>query len=74
MVRIVRSPEGEVVVDTSRGAKRNGRGAYVDPRSECIAALRASRRLSRELEVEIPEAVYDELSSIAAQRGATPSR
>ncbi len=81
MVRVVRSPEGEVAVDPT--GKRPGRGAYVHPQMACVeAALRG--RLARALKAEIgPEAAArlraelehavaraDLLEKLAAQRSA----
>lgn len=38
LVRIVRSPEGEVSVDLT--GKRSGRGAYLCPSAACLAKAR----------------------------------
>ena len=34
LIRVVRSPEGEVSLDF--GGKKNGRGAYICPNPECL--------------------------------------
>lgn len=59
LVRVVRSPEGEVSVDT-RG-KKPGRGAYICPSPECLKKAIKSRALGRALGAEIPESVFDTL-------------
>lgn len=59
LVRVVRTPEGEVVLDAT--GKRSGRGAYLCPRRECLAAARKSKSLERALEREIPAEVWDKL-------------
>ena len=59
LVRIVRSPEGVITVDT-RG-KAPGRGAYVCPCVECLKKAIRSRALERSLETAIPQEVYDGL-------------
>ena len=59
LVRVVRSPEGEVSIDT-RG-KKPGRGAYVCPSAECLKKAVRSRALGRALGVEIPEEIYNTL-------------
>ena len=59
LIRVVRTPEGEVKLDF--GGKMNGRGAYICPDSECLKKVRKSRALDRSLEVTIPEEVYDRL-------------
>ena len=47
LLRIVRSPEGEVSVDPT--GKRPGRGAYVCDRIDCRTGKRAAQQLSRAL-------------------------
>ncbi len=59
LTRVVRSPEGEISVD-SRG-KKPGRGAYVCPDPECLKKAIKTRALGRALGVEIPEEIFDTL-------------
>ena len=59
MVRIVRSPEGEVSLD--RSGKKPGRGAYVCRDPQCLKKARKSRALERMLETGIPDEVYEAL-------------
>ena len=59
LLRVVRSPEGAVTLD-SKG-KAPGRGAYVCPKAECLKRAVKSKALSRALEVEIPQEIYDSL-------------
>ncbi len=59
LIRIVRSPEGEISLDAT--GKKSGRGAYVCRSRECFAKLRKSRRADRCLETEIPEEIYDSM-------------
>ena len=59
MIRVVRTPEGEVKLDF--GGKMNGRGAYICPQSECLKKAIRSKALDRSLEVAIPEEVYARL-------------
>ena len=56
LVRVVRTPEGEVVLDTV--GKKNGRGAYICKSVKCFEKALKSKRLERVLETEIPESVY----------------
>ena len=58
---MVRSPEGEVSLDT-RG-KKPGRGAYVCPNADCLKKAIKTRALSRALETEIPEEVMQRLAA-----------
>jgi uncharacterized protein len=59
MIRVVRSKEGEVSVDLT--GKKSGRGAYVSKTEEAIAVARKKKVLENQLEVKIPEEIYDEL-------------
>ncbi len=59
LLRVVRSPEGAVTLD-SKG-KAPGRGAYVCPNAECLKRAVKSKALPRALEVEIPQEIYDSL-------------
>ena len=59
MIRVVRTPEGEVSLDFS--GKKNGRGAYLCPNPECLKKAIRSKALDRSLEVTIPQEVYDRL-------------
>ena len=59
LIRVVRSPEGEVSLDF--GGKKNGRGASICPNPECLKKAIRSKALDRSLEVTIPEEVYGRL-------------
>ncbi|MBN1936157.1 MAG: YlxR family protein [Anaerolineae bacterium] len=54
MVRIVRTPEGEIVVD-ERG-KMNGRGAYICATRSCWETVLKGSQLSQALNIDIGEA------------------
>ena len=60
MIRVVRSPEGNVSLDF--GGKMNGRGAYICPDPDCLKKAIRSKALDRSLEVTIPEEVYARLN------------
>jgi hypothetical protein len=62
MVRIVRTPTGEVIVDPS--GKAPGRGGYVCKNVECIQKARTGKGLERALKSAVPVAVYDSLVKI----------
>ena len=71
LIRVVRSPEGEVTLD-SRG-KKPGRGAYVCPSGDCLKRAVKSKALSRALSVEIPLETMDSLSEqVTAQSHQPP--
>ena len=59
LVRIVKSPAGEISVDF-RG-KAPGRGAYVCPNTDCLKRAIKSRALERAFETAIPTEIYDGL-------------
>ena len=59
LVRVVRSPEGEVSIDTK--GKKPGRGAYVCHNADCLKKALRSNALGRSLEVTIPEEVHNAL-------------
>ncbi|MBE6113153.1 MAG: YlxR family protein [Anaerotignum sp.] len=59
LVRIVRSPEGEISVDMT--GKKPGRGAYICPDLECLNKVVKSKRLERSLETAISQEVYESL-------------
>ncbi len=59
LVRIVRSPEGEVSLDVT--GKKSGRGVYICSDTACLAKAKKSRALARSLECDIPDEVYARL-------------
>ena len=60
LTRVVRSPEGEVSLDSI--GKKPGRGAYVCQSAECLKRAIKSKALSRAFGVQIPESVLEELA------------
>ena len=59
LIRVVRSPEGEISLDF-RG-KANGRGAYLCPDPDCLKKAVKARALERAFSAPIPEEVYARL-------------
>jgi predicted RNA-binding protein YlxR (DUF448 family) len=59
LVRVVRSPQGEIGIDLT--GKKPGRGAYLCRCAECLKKACKSKRIDRSLETSIPAAVYDAL-------------
>ena len=57
LVRVVRSPEGEISLDF-RG-KAPGRGAYLCPQADCLKKAIKSKALDRGLNCQIPQEIYD---------------
>lgn len=65
LVRVVRTPEGEVTVDFT--GKRSGRGAYVCPDETCLNAAVTGKRLERALQHPVPEEVRQNLVRVLEQ-------
>ena len=59
LIRVVKSPEGQVSLDF-RG-KLPGRGAYVCPDPACLDRARKSRALERAFETALPPEVWQAL-------------
>jgi predicted RNA-binding protein YlxR (DUF448 family) len=62
LIRVVRTPEGNVVVDES--GKANGRGAYLKRDLSVFEKAYNSHVLNKILEVEVPDSVFDELRKL----------
>ena len=56
LLRIVRTPEGEVLPDLT--GKKNGRGAYIKCDLETLLKAKKTKALERHLEVSISDEVY----------------
>ncbi len=59
LVRVVRSPEGEVSLDLT--GKKPGRGAYVCRNLECLKKARKAKRFENAFSCVIPDGVYDKM-------------
>lgn len=59
LIRVVRSPEGEISLDFK--GKLPGRGAYLCGKTECLKRAIKSRAIERALSVEVPQEVYTAL-------------
>ena len=59
LIRVVRSPEGEISLDFK--GKANGRGAYLCPNAECLKKAIKARALERTFETQIPPELYERL-------------
>jgi len=56
LVRVVKSPEGEISIDLT--GKKSGRGAYVCKNPECLKMARKKKALERAFQTQIDDAVY----------------
>ena len=61
LIRIVRSPEGEISLDLV--GKKSGRGAYICRSKKCFIRARKSKRIDKALNVTVPEEVYDRMET-----------
>lgn len=62
MIRIVKTPTGEVAVDPV--GKAAGRGGYVCRNVECIKKAQACKGLERALKTAVPAAIYENLMKL----------
>ncbi len=67
LLRIVRTPEGEVKIDET--SKANGKGAYLKKEKDVINKARKNKILDRTLEISIPDSLYDEMINLLEKEG-----
>lgn len=65
LIRVVRTPEGNVIVDES--GKANGRGAYLKKDLNTFNTAQKNKILNKKLEVEVPDSIYDELRKLVGE-------
>lgn len=59
LVRVVKSPEGEISLDLT--GKKSGRGAYICADVSCLKKAKKAKRLEHAFETAIPEEVYSSM-------------
>ncbi|HEX2999838.1 MAG TPA: YlxR family protein [Armatimonadota bacterium] len=59
LLRVVRTPEGQVLID--RSGKKPGRGAYLCPDRACLEQAIRKKRLARTLRTAVPEEVLSQV-------------
>ena len=62
LIRIVRTPEQNVIIDET--GKANGRGSYLKKDIEVIEKAQKTKALEKSLNVEIPNAIFEELKKL----------
>lgn len=62
LLRIVRTPDGNILVDET--GKLNGKGAYIKKDMDVLEKAIKTKRLSQKLECDIPDSVYEEIKII----------
>ena len=70
LIRVVRTPEGELRLD--RSGKLSGRGAYLCTRPDCFKKAKKAKALDRALNVPVPEDLYDKLAAELASLPPPP--
>ncbi len=68
LVRVVRSPEGEVSLDLT--GKAPGRGAYVCHDVACLRKAQKARRFEREFSMQIPAEIFDRMEDELEKDGS----
>lgn len=59
LIRVIRTPEGEITIDTK--GKANGRGAYLKKDKDVILKAQKTKVLDKMLEVSVPNEIYERL-------------
>ena len=59
LIRVIRTPEGLVTIDTK--GKANGRGAYLKKDRDVILKAQKTKVLDKVLEVSVPDEIYQQL-------------
>ena len=59
MIRVIRTSEGEFLLDAT--GRKNGRGAYLCPNSDCLAKAVKNKGLERSFKQAIPKEVSEAL-------------
>ena len=59
LVRVVRSPQGEISIDLV--GKKPGRGAYICRDKQCLEKAKKAKRLQKAFSCEIPDEVFKEM-------------
>lgn len=62
LIRVVRTPEGAVIVDIT--GKANGRGAYLKKDMATFEKARKGKVLNHHLETEVPDSIFEELKTL----------
>ncbi len=65
LIRIVRTPEGQVIVDES--GRANGRGVYLKKDLVVFDKAKKTGVLSKNLEVDVPDEVYEQLKNLVSR-------
>lgn len=56
LIRVIRTSEDAIQIDAT--GKKNGRGAYICPKRECLDLAVKSKGLEHSLKIAIPKEIY----------------
>lgn len=62
LIRVVRTPDNQVIVDQT--GKANGRGAYLKKDKLVFEKAKKSKILEKHLEIKIDDSVYEQLNEL----------
>lgn len=62
LIRVVRTPEQEVIIDLN--GKANGRGAYLKKDVEVFEKAKKNKVLNKQLEIEVPDEIFEQLKEL----------
>jgi predicted RNA-binding protein YlxR (DUF448 family) len=65
LIRIVKSPEGDISVDIT--GKKSGRGAYICRDESCLRKAQKTKQLERALECSMTQELFDRLADEVRQ-------
>ena len=60
MIRVIKTAEDEIILDTT--GRKNGRGAYICPESECLQKAIKCKGYESSFKMPIPKDVYEMLT------------
>lgn len=62
LIRVVRTPEQEVIIDLN--GKANGRGTYLKKDVEVFEKAKKNKVLNKQLEIEVPDEIFEQLKEL----------
>lgn len=67
MMRVLKTPEGPIVLDMT--GRKNGRGAYLCRKLDCLKKAEKNKGLERSFKMNIPDEVYQNLEKEFGESG-----
>ena len=66
LLRIVRTPEKNIEIDLT--GKKNGRGAYICKKEECLNKAIKTKRFEKTFEIDINAQIYDDIRGVIVDK------